>query len=93
MNGTSTATASQAPSIASSSRPIPCATRRSSGTSAPWRWRKGEIVVANPENWLISDGKLYVFGKPAPSGPACFQQDLAANIAKANQNRPSFRSH
>src|SRR5277367_6718378 len=23
---------------------------------------KGEIVVANPENWLIRDGKLYVFG-------------------------------
>jgi hypothetical protein len=49
---------------------------------------KGEIVVANPENWLISDGKLYVFGKPAPFGPVLFQQDLAANITKANQNRP-----
>ena len=49
---------------------------------------KGEIVVANPENWLISDGKLYIFGKPAPMGPALFQQDLAANVAKANQNRP-----
>ena len=36
---------------------------------------KGELVVANPENWLISDGKLYVFGKPpgrtrpVPEGP------------------------
>ena len=30
---------------------------------------KGEIVVANPENWLISDGKLYVFGKPCPGRP------------------------
>lgn len=49
---------------------------------------KGEIVVADPENWLISDGKLYVFGKPAPAGPSLFQKDLAANIAKANQNRP-----
>jgi hypothetical protein len=49
---------------------------------------KGEIVVADPENWLISDGKLYVFGKPAPGGPSLFQKDLAANIAKANQNRP-----
>jgi hypothetical protein len=49
---------------------------------------KGEIVVANPENWLISDGKLYVFGKAAPFGPVLFQQDLAANIAKANENRP-----
>ncbi len=49
---------------------------------------KGEIVVADPKNWLVSDGKLYVFGKPAPAGPALFQQSLAENIAKANQNRP-----
>jgi hypothetical protein len=49
---------------------------------------RGEIVVANPENWLISDGKLYIFGKAAPFGPVLFQQDLAANIAKANENRP-----
>jgi len=48
---------------------------------------KGEIVVADPENWLISDSKLYVFGKPAPAGPALFQQHLADNIAKASQNR------
>jgi hypothetical protein len=48
---------------------------------------KGEIVVANPENWLISDGKLYVFGSPAPAGPVLFQKDLAGNISKANQNR------
>ncbi len=49
---------------------------------------KGEVVVANPENWLISDSKLYVFGKAPPMGPALFQQDLAANIVKANNNRP-----
>ena len=49
---------------------------------------KGQIVVANPENWLISDGKLYVFGSPAPAGPELFQKDLAGNIVKANQNRP-----
>jgi len=48
---------------------------------------KGEIVVANPENWLVSDGKLYVFGKPAPAGPVLFQNDLATNVVKANQNR------
>src|SRR5437762_2089908 len=48
---------------------------------------KGQIVVANPENWLISDGKLYVFGSPAPAGPELFQKDLAGNIVKANQNR------
>lgn len=48
----------------------------------------GEIVVANPENWLISNGRLYVFGKPAPGGPALFQKNLAANIDKANRNLP-----
>jgi hypothetical protein len=47
----------------------------------------GQIVVANPENWLIRDGKLYVFGKPAPAGPALFEKNLAANIEKAGRNR------
>ena len=48
---------------------------------------KGELIQANPENWLINDGKLYVFGKGPPAGPVLFQKDLAANISKANQNR------
>jgi YHS domain-containing protein len=52
---------------------------------------KREIVVADPENWLISDGKLYVFGNPV--GPALFQQDLARNVAKSNQNRPILPKH
>jgi hypothetical protein len=47
-----------------------------------------QVVTADPKNWLISDGKLYIFGKPAPAGPALFQQHLAENIAKANRNRP-----
>ena len=47
----------------------------------------GKIVVANPENWLVSDNKLYVFGSPAPKGPELFGKDLAGNISKANQNR------
>jgi len=54
---------------------------------------EGELIEANPENWLISDGKLYIFGKPAPMGPAIFRQDLAANIAKANQNRALLQGH
>ena len=54
---------------------------------------EGELDEANPEHWLISDGKLYIFGKPAPLGPALFQQDLAANVAKANQNRPLIQAH
>jgi len=46
---------------------------------------RGEVVEANPENWLVSDGKLYMFGKPY--GPGIFQKDLARNVATANQNR------
>ena len=53
----------------------------------------GELDEANPDNWLISEGKLYIFGKPAPMGPELFQQDLAANIAKANLNRPLIPGH
>jgi hypothetical protein len=48
---------------------------------------KGELVEADPENWLIADGQLYVFGKSAPAGPGLFQQDLAGNIANAEKNR------
>jgi hypothetical protein len=44
-----------------------------------------EVVEGNPEYWLISDGKLYLFGKPI--GPELFQRDLAGNLAKADENR------
>lgn len=46
---------------------------------------RGEIVEANPEYWLVSDGKLYMFGKPV--GPDLFQQNLAQNVNSANRNR------
>jgi hypothetical protein len=46
---------------------------------------RGKIVEANPEYWLIREDKLYIFAGPA--GLKHFQQDLAKNIAKANQNR------
>jgi hypothetical protein len=52
---------------------------------------KGELVEADPESWLISDGKLYIFGKR--EGPELFQQNLTGNIAKANQNRPLIQAH
>jgi hypothetical protein len=52
---------------------------------------KGELVEADPENWLISDGKLYVFGKPI--GPGLFRKDLAGNAARANQNRTLLSNH
>jgi hypothetical protein len=50
-----------------------------------------EIVEADPENWLIKDGKLYLFGKSI--GPDLFQKDLAANVARANQNRDLIQKH
>ena len=46
---------------------------------------RGEIHEANPEYWLISDGKLYIFG--GPMGPERFRQALTENILKANQNK------
>jgi hypothetical protein len=46
---------------------------------------QGELDEADPDSWLITEGKLYIFGKAA--GPRLFQQDLAGNIGKANQNR------
>jgi len=46
---------------------------------------RGEIVQANPESWLISDGKLYLFGKSV--GPALFSETLSENVKRANANR------
>lgn len=54
---------------------------------------QGEFVEADPESWLISEGKLYIFGKPAPEGAALFQKDLTGNVAKANQHRPLTLNH
>jgi hypothetical protein len=45
----------------------------------------GEVVEADPENWLISNGKLYIFGKS--TGPSLFNQDVAGNVERANRNR------
>ena len=52
---------------------------------------RGELDEANPEHWLISDGKLYVFAKAPPMGPVLFQQDLPGNIANANEHRALIR--
>jgi hypothetical protein len=46
---------------------------------------RGELVEADPENWTLVDGKLYIFGKPV--GPELFRKDVAANTAKAERNR------
>jgi hypothetical protein len=46
---------------------------------------RGEVREANPEYWLISDGKLYLFGKAI--GPDLFRKDLRHNIERANEHR------
>jgi YHS domain-containing protein len=51
----------------------------------------GELIEADPKNWLISDGKLYVFGKSI--GPDLFRKNLDKNVAKANQNRALIGKH
>lgn len=50
---------------------------------------RGEVHEANPEYWLVSGGKLYLFG--GPSGWERFRQDLGGNIPKANDNRDLVR--
>jgi hypothetical protein len=47
---------------------------------------RGEVHEANPEYWLISDGKLFIFS--LATGPERFRQSLTKNVSKANQNRP-----
>jgi hypothetical protein len=47
---------------------------------------RGELDDGNPEYWMVSDNKLYLFGKPI--GPALFQQDVAGTLVKADLNRP-----
>lgn len=50
---------------------------------------KGLIHEADPEYWLVSDGKLYLFA--AEYGPRLFQQDVSGHLAKAGQNRSLMR--
>jgi hypothetical protein len=45
---------------------------------------KGKKVEPNPENWLISDGRLFVF-KPS-DGPARFQADPQGVAGTADRN-------
>lgn len=46
---------------------------------------RGEVLEANPEYWLISDGRLYLFGKA--QGPELFRRDIESNVERANRNR------
>lgn len=51
---------------------------------------RGVLVEADPEHWLISDGKLYLFA--GPHGPAHFRNAHAENLAKAEGNRGMIRN-
>ena len=51
----------------------------------------GRIVVANPENWLISEGKLYVFGSPAPEAPLCSRRILPETSRRQIRTGRCFR--
>ena len=51
---------------------------------------RGEVREANPEYWLISDGKLYLFGKSY--GPDLFRKDLEQNVERARHNRELLKA-
>jgi YHS domain-containing protein len=47
---------------------------------------KGYRVVADPNYWLIHEGRLYLFGKAV--GPGKFAADPAAMVSNAEANYP-----
>lgn len=49
---------------------------------------RGVKAEADPEAWLIHDGKLYVFS--GKRGPAMFQEQTASILGKAAQNWPEL---
>jgi len=49
----------------------------------------GEKYEADPEAWVIADGKLYVFGSKA--GVPVFRQQTASTIEKATENWAKLR--
>ena len=51
---------------------------------------RGEAREANPEYWLINDGKLYLFGKSY--GPDLFRKELGPNIERARHNRDLLKA-
>ncbi len=48
---------------------------------------KGFKVTSDPNNWLIHDGKLHLFGKPI--GPGLMRQDPEGMKKRANENLPN----
>jgi hypothetical protein len=52
---------------------------------------RGELIQADPRNWLISGDKLYMFGKT--TGPRLFQEGHTEKIDKADRNYSLIRKH
>jgi hypothetical protein len=50
---------------------------------------RGELDEPNPEYWLVSEGRLFLFGKPL--GPALFQAALSENLERAERHRAALR--
>jgi hypothetical protein len=46
---------------------------------------RGEVREANPEYWLISEGRLYLFGKSV--GPDVFRKNPESTLENAQRNR------
>ena len=51
---------------------------------------RGTKLEADPQSWVISDGRLYVFA--AMEGPSRFAGDSAAIIAKADANWAALKA-
>ena len=49
---------------------------------------RGEKYEADPEAWVIADGKLYVFG--AKEGVPMFRRQTASIVEKANEHWPEL---
>ena len=47
---------------------------------------KGKRVVSDPNNWIIQNGRLHLFGQPI--GPGLIARDPVAMKAKADTNYP-----
>lgn len=46
---------------------------------------RGQVIEADPQFWMIAEGKLFLFG--VPDGPEAFRKNLAENIDKASRAR------
>ncbi len=84
-SGTSTCGDSRTPSTANLFKADPVRYAPQFANFCAVALARGEVREANPEYWLISDGKLYLFGKSI--GPDLFRKDYQHLLERANGNR------